>query len=127
MTYCYKKLRDHLIGEVKDIALSTRLVDSPVCLVAPENDIDIHMQRVLKRTQGYGAAHQHILEINPKHPVIVRLRDLAGNDGADASALLRDTALLLLDQARILQGEPLANPADFARRMNVALQKGLLT
>lgn len=121
-----QKLRDHLIGEVKDVALSTRLVDSPVCLVAPENDIDIHMQRVLKRTQGYGAAHQHILEINPKHPVIVRLRDLAGNDAPSENALLRDTALLLLDQARILQGEPLANPADFARRMNLALQKGLI-
>lgn len=116
-------LRDILAGEVKDVKLSTRLVDSPVCLVAPENDLDMHMQRVLKKTQGYDGAHQHILEINPGHPLIARLRDMVANAG-DAAAV-RDTALLLLDQARIVEGEPLANPADFARRMSAALQKGL--
>ncbi len=117
------RLRDILAGEVKDVKLSSRLVDSPVCLVAPENDLDMHMQRVLKKTQGYDGAHQHILEINPKHPLIARLRDLVANE-SDGDAV-RDTALLLLDQARILEGEPLANPADFVKRMSVALQKGL--
>ena len=117
------RLRDILAGEVKDVKLSTRLVDSPVCLVAPENDLDMHMQRVLKRTQGYDGAHQHILEINPKHPLITRLRDLVANEGSGDA--VRDTALLLLDQARILEGEPLANPADFVKRMSAALQRGL--
>ncbi len=118
------RLRDILAGEVKDVKLSTRLVDSPVCLVAPENDLDMHMQRVLKKTQGYDGAHQHILEINPKHPLIARLRDLVANEGEGDA--VRDTALLLLDQARILEGEPLANPADFVRRMSMALQRGLV-
>jgi molecular chaperone HtpG len=118
------RLRDILAGEVKDVKLSTRLVDSPVCLVAPENDLDMHMQRVLKRTQGYDGAHQHILEINPKHLLIARLREMVAN--ADNSDTVRDTALLLLDQARILEGEPLANPAEFVKRMSAALQKGLV-
>lgn len=116
-------LRDILSGEVKDVKLSTRLVDSPVCLVAPENDLDMHMQRVLKKTQGYDGAHQHILEINPRHPLIMRLRDMVANQSNNEA--VRDTALLLLDQARIVEGEPLANPADFVRRMSAALQKGL--
>ncbi len=84
----------------------------------------MHMQRVLKKTQGYDGAHQHILEINPKHPLIARLRDLVANEGEGDA--VRDTALLLLDQARILEGEPLANPADFVRRMSMALQRGLM-
>lgn len=118
------RLKDILKDEVRDVTLSERLVDSPVCLVAPENDVDIHMQRILKKSQGYESAHQHILEINEKHPVIGKLKTLAANDaGGD---LLRDTAFLLLDQARIVEGEPLKNPADFVRRMSQAIEKGLL-
>lgn len=119
------RLKDILKDEVKDVALSERLVDSPVCLVAPENDIDIHMQRVLKKSQGYEKKHQHILEINDKHPVIQRLGSLVANDRE--SELVRDTALLLLDQAKILEGEPLNNPGEFVRRMSQAIEKGLLS
>ncbi len=118
------KLREVLTGEVKDVAVSSRLVDSPVCLVAPDNDIDIHMQRVLKKTQSYEGAHQHILEVNAAHPLIKKLAVLAANGGEGDT--LRDTALLLLDQARIVEGEPLKNPADFVRRMSMAMQKGLV-
>lgn len=118
------RLKEILSGEVKDVRLSERLVDSPVCLVAPEDDVDIHMQRLLKKSQGYDPAHRHILEVNTSHPVINRLRDLVAND--PASALVRDTAFLLLDQARIIEGEPLANPSEFVRRMNLAIEKGLL-
>jgi molecular chaperone HtpG len=118
------RLKEILSGEVKDVCLSERLVDSPVCLVAPENDVDIHMQRLLKKSQGYEAMHQHILEINGTHPVIERLKVMAANDAS--SELLKDTAFLLLDQARIVEGEPLKNPSEFVRRMNLAIEKGLL-
>ncbi|MDP2206065.1 MAG: molecular chaperone HtpG [Alphaproteobacteria bacterium] len=129
-----KDSTDHLIArmkeilslEVKDVMLSERLVDSPVCLVAPENDMDINMQRLLKKNQAYDGMHQHILEINVKHPVIVRLQLLAANDGAASQELLRETTLLLLDQARIIEGEPLKNPADFVRRLSRAIEKGLI-
>jgi molecular chaperone HtpG len=118
-----EKLKQILSGEVKDVTLSSRLVDSAVCLVAPDHGVDIHMQRMLKKSQGYDAQQQHVLEINAAHPVIRKLETLAANDqNADQ---LRETAFLLLDQARILEGEPLKNPADFARRMTRAIELGL--
>jgi molecular chaperone HtpG len=119
------RLKEILSGEVKDVCLSERLVDSPVCLVAPENDVDIHMQRLLKKSQGYEGVHQHILEINGHHPVILKLKDMVANDAA--AETLKDTAFLLLDQAKIIEGEPLKNPTEFVRRMSQAIEKGLLT
>ncbi len=114
-------LKEILKGEVKDVTLSERLVDSPVCLVAPESDVDIHMQRILKKSADYDKRHQHILEINAGHPVIKKMEGLSAND-----ELLKDTAFLLLDQAKILEGEPLKNPTEFVRRMSQAIEKGLL-
>lgn len=121
------RMKDILALEVKDVKLSERLVDSPVCLVAPENDMDINMQRLLKKNQAYDGMHQHILEINARHPVIAKLQLLAANDGEEAKLLLQDTTLLLLDQARIIEGEPLKNPGDFVRRLSRAIEKGLVT
>ncbi|MFH1158246.1 MAG: molecular chaperone HtpG [Pseudomonadota bacterium] len=118
------RLKEILSGEVKDVCLSERLVDSPVCLVAPENDVDIRMQRLLKKSQGYEAAHHHILEINGRHPVIQKLKTMVANDAE--SKTVTDTAFLLLDQARIIEGEPLKNPSEFVRRMSQAIEKGLL-
>jgi molecular chaperone HtpG len=118
------RLKDILIGEVKDVCLSERLVDSPVCLIAPESDVDIHMQHMLKKSQDYEKRHQHILEINAGHPIILKMRGMAANDAADD--LLKDTAFLLLDQAKIIEGEPLKNPTEFVRRMSLAIEKGLL-
>ncbi|MDD9899549.1 MAG: molecular chaperone HtpG [Alphaproteobacteria bacterium] len=119
------RLRDVLKDEVKDVTLSERLVNSPVCLVAPENDLDIHMQRILKQQQDYDGKHTHILEINKKHPVIKKLEAMAANDAA--AETLADTALLLLDQAKIIEGEPLKNPTAFVERLSRAIEKGLMT
>lgn len=117
------KMKEILAAEVQDVTISERLVDSPVCLVAPENDMDINMQRLMKKNQAYDGLHQHILEINAKHPVIAKLQMLVANDGADD--LVKDTTLLLLDQARIVEGEPLKNPSEFVRRLSRAIEKGL--
>lgn len=118
------RLKIILEGEIKDVCLSERLVDSPVCLVAPEGEVDIHMQRLLKKNQGYEGTGRHVLEINSRHPVIARLQILVANDAM--SDVLKDAAFLLLDQARIIEGEPLKNPAEFARRMSRVMEKGLL-
>lgn len=118
------RLKDILSGEVKDVCLSERLVDSPVCLVAPENDVDMNMQRILRKSQGYEGLHQRILEVNARHPVILKLKDMVANDAS--ADVVRDTAFLLLDQARIVEGEPLKNPTEFVRRMSLAIEKGLL-
>ncbi len=118
------RLKEILSGEVKDDCLSERLVDSPVCLVAPENDVDIHMQHLLKKSQDYEKRFQHILEINGSHPVIMKMKTMTANDAS--AELLKDTAFLLLDQAKIIEGEPLKNPGEFVRRMSLAIEKGLL-
>ena len=117
-------LREALGDAVKDVRTTDRLTGSAVCLVADEGDLDINLQRMLKlqgQLGGYEAAR--ILEINPDHPLIAVLADRAGQPGAlDA---LKDPALLLLDQARILEGELPADPAAFARRMADLMAKGL--
>jgi molecular chaperone HtpG len=110
---------------VKDVRISKRLTDSAVCLVADESDMDMHLERLLRQHKQLGANMdaKHILEINPKHALIARLVDLAGKDGA--ADALGDFAWLLLDQARILEGETLPDPAAFAKRLSSVLARGL--
>ena len=83
----------------------------------------MHLERLLKQHRQLSEEAKRILEINPRHPLIARLADLAGQEGA--ADALDDFAWLLLDQARILEGEALPDPAAFARRMSGLLAKGL--
>jgi molecular chaperone HtpG len=108
---------------VKDVRASKRLTDSAVCLVADEHDMDMHLERLLRQHRQATGDSKRILEINPKHALIARLVELAGKDGA--SDALGDFAWLLLDQARILEGEPLPDPASFAKRLSSVLARGL--
>ena len=62
---------------VKDVRISERLTDSPVCLVADEGDMDMHLERLLKQHRQLDTAAKRILEVNPSHPLIRRLTDLA--------------------------------------------------
>ena len=108
---------------VKDVRASNRLTDSAVCLVAAEGDLDMHLERLLKQHRQLAAEAKRILEINPRHPLIARLGALAGEAGA--SDALGEFAWLLLDQARIVEGEALPDPSAFARRLSMLLAKGL--
>jgi molecular chaperone HtpG len=108
---------------VKDVRASDRLTDSAVCLVADEGDLDMHLERLLKQHNQRSDTAKRILEINPRHPLVARLAVLVGKDGA--ADALGDFAWLLLDQARILEGEQLPDPSAFARRMSTVLEKGL--
>ncbi|HYC13306.1 MAG TPA: molecular chaperone HtpG, partial [Stellaceae bacterium] len=110
-------------GEVKDVRLSERLTDSAVCLVADEGDLDMHFERMLRQHQRRSEIAKRILEINPKHPLIAGLAAQVGKEGA--AAMIADVSWVLLDQARILEGEPLPDPAAFARRLSTLLEKGL--
>ena len=116
-----------LKDEVKDVRPSDRLTDSPVCLVADDNDMDMHLERLLKQHRQIDTTAKRILEINPRHPLVGRLTALAGQpsvQGQDAVAI-EEIAYLLLDQARIVEGESLPDPAAFSRRLSQALQRGL--
>lgn len=116
-------LKDTLKDSIDDVRISNRLTDSPVCLVASERGIDMHMERVLKVQQKYMGSTKPVLEINESHPLIQKLSRMA-NDNARGDGLT-DAALLLLDQARIIQGQPVDDAAAFARRLSQFMQNGL--
>jgi molecular chaperone HtpG len=108
------------LGEsVHDVRISKRLTDSPVCLIAPEGGIDMHMERVLKIHQSYTANTKPVLEINTTHPLIQKLEILP--EGLD----FNDAACLLLDQARIIQGEPVEDMTGFIRRLNAFMARAI--
>jgi molecular chaperone HtpG len=113
-----------LKDEVKDVRASERLTASAVCLVSDENDPDIHLERLLKlHGQGKGMATKRILEVNPGHALIRAMAESVAKDGAKAK--LDDAAWLLLDQARILEGEPIPDPSAFARRLAEAMARAI--
>lgn len=115
------------LGEaVKDVRVSERLTDSPVCLVADENDMDMHLERLLKqhRQLGKDGPAKRILEINAGHDLVKSLAARAKAEGASAPDL-EDAAWLLLDQALIVEGEPPRDPAAFAKRMAAAMRRSI--
>ena len=114
------------LGEaVKDVRISDRLTDSAVCLIAGEGDMDLHLARMLKQ-QGHTDAQSNsrILEINPAHNLIKKLTTIT--DDLSKKEDLDNMAHLLLDQARIIEGEAVSDPAAFATRLNNALAKGFV-
>jgi molecular chaperone HtpG len=112
------------LGEaVKDVRSSERLTDSAVCLVADEGDLDMHLERLLKQHRQLDTAAKRILELNPRHSLIERLAASVGEAGA--SDQLSEFAWLLLDQARIVEGEQVPDPSAFARRLATLLERGL--
>ena len=108
---------------VKDVRASARLTDSAVCLVADEGDLDMHLERLLKQHRQLDTVAKRILELNPHHRLVERLAAAVGEAGA--SEQLADFAWLLLDQARIVEGEQLPDPPGFARRLAALLERGL--
>ena len=110
---------------VKDVRPSKRLTESPVCLVADQGDMDVNLERLLRRHGQMSGQLPRILEINSKHDMIRKLAGRAQSVDAAGDMLLKDAAHLLLDQARISDGEAPSDPAAFARRLSAVLGKAL--
>jgi molecular chaperone HtpG len=108
---------------VKDVRPSERLTESAVCLVADELGMDMRLERFLKQHHQLEELSKRVLEINPRHELIRQMAALAAEEGRRAA--LGELAELLLDQARIVEGEPLPDPGAFSRRMSAYLAKGL--
>ena len=116
-------LRDILGDKVADVRPSDRLTDTPVCLVADEKGLDIHLERMLRLHQRLEGAQPRILEINPDHALIRAMITRAGAPGATKA--LEEPAQLLLDMARVLEGDPVPDPAAFGQRLARALTAAL--
>ena len=112
-----------LAEEVKDVRVSERLTDSAVCLVSDEGDMDIRIERMLKQHNQLEQSFKRILEINPRHELVTSLAESVGKEGAGEK--VEDAAWLLLDQARIIEGEQVPDPAAFSRRLNSVMASGL--
>ena len=116
-------LKARLGDRVQDVRPSSRLTESAVCLVADEHAMDLRLERFLKQHQQLDELSKRVLEINPKHALI---RQMAARAAAAAEEpALGDLAELLLDQARIVEGEPLPDPGAFSRRLSAFLARGL--
>ncbi len=114
-----EKLKATLGDSVADVRVSHRLTGSPVVLVADAGGMSLHLARMLKQHgEGADQATRKVLEINPKHVLIKRLEKLDGD-------ALNDAANLLLDQARIVEGETVPDRAAFARRLSAMMERGL--
>ena len=124
MATLIEALKLALGDKVKDVRRSERLTESAVCLVADSGDMSMHLEKLL-RAHGQAAGERvRILEINPGHALIKAMATKVTASGTNP--LVEDMAALLLDQARIVEGEPPADPVAFARRMVSVMEKGLV-
>jgi molecular chaperone HtpG len=105
------KLQDH----VKDVRLSSRLTSSPACLVGDEGDISPRMAELFRRTGQDVPTVKRILELNPTHPLLPKLRAIVERDRSDPA--LAEYAELLYGQAILAEGGQLPDPAAFSQRI----------
>lgn len=116
-------IKAELGDAVKDVRPSKRLTESPVCLIADDGDMDVNLERLLKRHGQLQHGAPRVLELNPSHAIITKLAERAMEKKAGGDDLLQDAAHLLLDQARIVEGETPSDPPEFARRLGNVLAR----
>ncbi len=108
-------IRKVLDARIKDVVLTNRLTDSPACVVADEQDMNMEMQRILQAAGQQVPISKPVFEINPEHVLIKRLHDIQD----DVQFELWIT--VLFEQAVLAEGGQLDNPADFINRVNQLL------
>jgi len=108
-----ERLKAALGERAKDVRVTTRLVDSPACIVVEEGDMSAHLARLLKQAGQETQPVLPILEINPAHALVRRLADSGEGDEQFA-----DLAQVLFDQALLADGGQLEDPASYVQRVN---------
>ncbi|MFN3617135.1 MAG: molecular chaperone HtpG [Aquabacterium sp.] len=107
-----ERLKNALGERAKDVRVTTRLVDSPACLVTESGDMSAHLARLLKQAGQSAPEVKPILEVNPEHALVKKL---------EASEHFDDLAHILFDQALLAEGGQLDDPAAYVRRVNALL------
>jgi len=108
-----ERMKTALAEQAKDVRVTFRLTDSPACLVADENELSGNLVRMLKAAGQNAPESKPILEINPDHPLVQRLKQ--------EDARFDDWAHILFDQAMLAEGGTLADPSGFVKRLNQML------
>jgi molecular chaperone HtpG len=107
-----ERVKKALAEQVSDVRVTHRLVDSPACLVLGEHDMGAQMRRILEAAGQKAPASKPLLEINPTHPLVVRMENTAEATAFD------DLAMLLFEQATLADGGQLPEPGAFVQRLN---------
>ena len=116
------KLKEALKDKAEDVRATTRLVDSPACLVSQEHGMSTQLARMLKQAGQPVPNVKPVLEINPQHALLQKLQTLQGEAGADAaSSRFDDLAHTIFDQALLAEGGLPEDPAAYVRRVNALL------
>jgi molecular chaperone HtpG len=106
-----EKIKKVLESKVKEVRVTSRLTNSPACLVADEHELGSHLERILQASGQDFPQSKPILEINIEHPVVIKLGEAEGEQFDDWSRIL-------FDQALLSEGGQLEDPAEFVHRLN---------
>ena len=110
-----KRMKKALQDKVEDVRVTNRLTDSPACIVLNEQDMAMHMQRLLKEAGHDLPSSKPVLEINPDHPIVKKL------DAEKSKTKFADWSDILFDQALLAEGGQLDDPAGFVAKLNKML------
>ena len=107
-----EQVKETLGDKVKEVRITHRLTDSPACLVSDEHDISGNLERILKQAGQNVPQTKPILELNPSHPIVVKIKAEIGKER------FGDWSHILFDQATLAEGGQLEDPAGFVQRLN---------
>ena len=110
-----ERVKTALGDNVKDVRITHRLTDSPACLVVDDMDMSANLERMLKAAGQEVGGTKPIFEINPEHPMVMRLKDELDDDR------FSDWSSILFDQALLAEGGQLEDPASYVKRLNTLL------
>lgn len=119
-----EKFKAVLGTEIGDVRTTDRLTKSPIALITPEGQMSMNLERLMRaHGQAVNFSSSRILEINPRHALIHKLADLVSQN--KESDKVSDTIWVLFDQTLVSEGEPVKDPAQFARRLSNFILAGL--
>ena len=110
-----ERIKTSLGDAVKDVRITHRLTDSPACLVVDDTDMSANLERMLKSAGQEVGGTKPIFEINPEHPMVMRLKEESDDDR------FSDWSSILFDQALLAEGGQLEDPASYVKRLNTLL------
>jgi molecular chaperone HtpG len=116
-----ERIKNILADSVKEVRVTTRLKDSPACLVTDENEMSSHMEKMMKAMGQEVTKVKPVFEINPEHPILVNMNNRYEKDPKDTD--LEEWTKLLFDQAMIAEGQMVSDPLAYSQRVNKLLSQ----